>query len=313
MQSADGSTAAQQRQYGTTAPPATAALGALSAVKKRMNWVAPLVAILVPWLTFTIVFGLLSFSMRYRHAGVAWYIVTLLGIMTATCGLAAYRAYRKKQAADPSREPTWYIFVFLSLVVAWLMGVILGSMNYAIYMKPYYEITNLNTYPGVDPARHTGQQVMDAGRVTFAKGSYLDLSKSMGFKNGDTYCVAPVVLKDSEAVSNYDFWAVGENCCSSDKADFHCGKDYNSPTAHAGLRLMTEDTEYYKLAVEQARVAHKINSKHPLFFTWTEDVIGDVNANQEAGVKLYIMGVLTFLAFSVFTVIMASAGFSKLP
>ncbi|CAK0880820.1 unnamed protein product, partial [Prorocentrum cordatum] len=50
--------------------------------------------------------GLLSFSMRYRHAGVAWYIVTLLAIMTATCGLAAYRAYRKKQTADPTREPT---------------------------------------------------------------------------------------------------------------------------------------------------------------------------------------------------------------
>ena len=61
--------------------------------------------------------------------------------------------------------------------------IIVVTLGWMKLISVAQEITNLNTYPGVDPARHTGQQVMDAGRVTFAKrGRVLDwLARSCRF------------------------------------------------------------------------------------------------------------------------------------
>ena len=73
----------------------------------------------------------------------------------------------------------------------------------------------------VYPNRMLGQQLLDAGIVQFAPGSQLDVKKSMGFKNGELYCVAPIVFGTASPVS-YDFWAVGKDCCSGSQADFSC-------------------------------------------------------------------------------------------
>lgn len=73
----------------------------------------------------------------------------------------------------------------------------------------------------VYPNRMLGQQLLDAGIVQFAPGSQLDVKKSMGFKNGNLFCVAPIVFGTASPVS-YDFWAVGKDCCSGSQADFSC-------------------------------------------------------------------------------------------
>merc|ERR1712124_161832 len=102
-------------------------------------------------------------------------------------------------------------------------GMVLGDMNYWENLQPYYDIIHLNEYTSVDPSQMSGQQLMDAGRVIFSEKSKLDLTKSMGFKNMDTYCVAPITM-GTDTLETYDFWAVGMNCCSGNSADFHCGE-----------------------------------------------------------------------------------------
>ena len=74
-------------------------------------------------------------------------------------------------------------------------------------MSMFYNNAHLNDYSYVDPARMRGQQIMDAGTVNFVNTSYLELKYSMGFRNEQVYCVAPINSAQA-TLSNYNFWAM---------------------------------------------------------------------------------------------------------
>merc|ERR1719440_558654 len=90
------------------------------------------------------------------------------------------------------REPNWYPFLFVTMVVAWILGITFGNMNYSESVLQYYEYVGLDMFPEVSPMHTRGTSVMSAGRVFFGNTSVLDTRRSMGFKNVDTYCVAPI-------------------------------------------------------------------------------------------------------------------------
>merc|ERR1719401_1707401 len=136
---------------------------------------------------------------------------------------------------------------------------------------------------------------MDAGKVYFSHEAKLDSSRSMSFKMGDTFCVAPIVDPKCERNCGYDFWAVGTNCCSEDAADFRCG-DYKSEYAKSGLRMMVESRRpMYRLAVLQAEGVHQIRSMHPLFFYWLDAPVSETKRWQREGYRRFL--VQMFLGF----------------
>jgi len=279
--------------------------------RRALNLAAIIISLFAPWGIFAFTFSLMSFSLRFTHPPLCYLLVALALLLVCAFGLLAVDTVKKNRAGDINREPSWYIFLFVTSLIAWIMAVLIGDLNFWTYMQPFYDVNNLQSYPSVDPARVRGQQVMDAGKIIFAEGSKLDRTKSMGFKNVDYYCVAPI-SKGNASLATYDFWAVGLNCCAGSEPDFHCG-EYNNPRANAGLRLMRDDQRgFFRLAVQQAEATYNIKAIHPLFFYWMQDPISEMLAYQAEGYKFCAMGIFTHFAWQIFAVIVAVVAFSKI-
>lgn len=274
--------------------------------KKRINLVAVCLNIFLPWFLFSGLYAILSFSFHYQSPYGAWACV-VAGFLL--CIVSLFLAIRAKNSAE--RDPSWYLFSTLTLFLAVIMAAVFGQMNFWYNLQPFYDIENLNTYPSVNPSSETGQRLMDAGRVYFSDNTKLDTSKSMGFKNLDLYCVAPIVNGDA-ALESYDFWAVGLNCCSGVSSDFRCG-EFNNPHARSGLRLMRDDQRpFFRLAVQQAAAAYQLKSTHPLFFYWLQDPVGEMNSYRDAGFKYYLLGIFSHFALNLFMTTVAVIGFSRI-
>jgi len=284
--------------------------------RRRINIVPVVIAILVPWALFCVMFWVQSFEWHYKDHSLVNMVEGLGFLVVVASGIYALGSVKQKAAKDPKREPNWFIFMFVANLFAFLAAMLLGDINYFKHMQPYYDIMNLNTYTSVDPSVLRGQMVMDAGRIIFTQKSRLDVSKSVGFKNQDTYCVAPITIGNSttslQELRSYDFWAVGINCCSSEGADFHCGQ-FNNPNAHGGLRLMANDQRsFFRLAVQQAEAAYGVKAMHPLFFEWVQDPIAKVDNYQDRGVKYFLLGIFSSLMWQTFVVACAVLAFAKL-
>lgn len=277
--------------------------------RRHVNVTAVLISTMVPWLLFTFVFTVLSFSVHYNSPELTNLLVWLCLGIVILLGYFAYAALKKKWQGEGT-NPTWYIFVFVTSFIAWAAACSYGSYNFAQNMQPYFDLNAMNVYQSVDPSQFKGQQLMDMGRVVFTDDTKLDLTKSMGFRNQDMYCVAPIVSGNG-TMPQYDLWAVGTNCCSGHAADFACG-EFNNPSAHSGLRLMRDDLRpYFRLAVQQAQAAYDIQATHPVFVQWMQDPMAEVNAYQDEGYKQYLIGVFLYFTVQVFFVVAATVAFVK--
>lgn len=294
-------------------------------MRQSLNGVAILMSLFFPWLLFCVVFWAMSFTLHYKNP--FWcYMMVLAGLcVVAVLGVSAFDAIKNKKKASSGQmqfvaggdvsyhEPTWIIFMFITCLFAWLLGLVAGDVNFYTNMEPFYDVSNLNTYRNVDPSSMRGTQLMDAGRISFTADAKLDVSMSMGFKNLNVYCVAPIVSgSDPKHMASYDFWAVGMDCCSGSRADFHCG-EFNNARAAAGLRLMRDDQRpFFRLAVQQAEAAYKIRACHPLFFQWMADPIEHTMAYSDEGNKWYLVFIFMHFAFQLFLVAIACLAFSKM-
>lgn len=277
-----------------------------------MNILAMLLCLFFPWGLFTTLLATLSFKVHYEHPVICFSIV-LAALLAIVCmGMwTVQERLRLGRNSPTERNPSWSLFMCISLVVAFLVAGGLGQTNYYDNLKPYYDYLNLGTYHNIFPDRVRGQQIMDAGGITFAEGSHLSTKLSQGFKDDAVYCVAPIVY-GNETLATYDFWAVGKDCCSGAQADFHC-QGYNDPLATGALRLMREDDRpFYRLAVQQAEATYDIKAVHPLFFRWVHDVHSEVQSWNEAGWQTFYAGICSYFLLQAFLVATAAAVFSKL-
>jgi hypothetical protein len=264
-----------------------------------------IVGIFLPWGIFASLFAMVSLPVHYSNPSLVWVLDTLLGLFVMGLGAVALMNIRNNGFV----EAKWYAFYFVTSLVAWILATTLGEMNYTSNIAPFLDIINLNYYPSVDPNTTSGQLLMDAGRIGFVEGSHLDLSKSIAFRNIDFYCVAPVIRSPQfvpvegggSAIHNYDFWAVGVNCCTG-RGDFHCG-DFQNAKTQQGLRLMREDQrEYFRLAVETAQAHWNIRAEHPIFIHWIADASTEIEAYHTAGYLYLIYGFVFMFLGQVFLV-----------
>jgi len=306
---------AAQMQYGGPdafygSPPPKPAFTIGQRALRRLDCPTVCGAVLVPWFVFVVTYMTLSFKVHYDFPAVAGMVCLATLGFTCMIGYKALRGVMARNNGDDTSDPTWYIFFFWTCLIAWMVAVSAGYLNFVHNMRPYYDVSNLNFYPSVDPANFHGQQMMDAGQISFVDNAHLDLSRSMGFRNQATYCVAPIVTGD-DVLGNYDFWAVGLDCCSGGTADFHCG-EFNNQNAHAGLRLMDDDQRsFYRLAVQQAEAAYTLEARHPLFFHWMAEPMHELQAYSDDGYKFFLLGIFTFFAVQLFLLIAAIVVLSK--
>lgn len=285
----------------------------------KMNVIAIFVSLFVPWILFSLLFADVSFRLHYKQPALCWGLVVVGAATALAFGCLAGNNISHLYKGSADYRPTWFIFLFLTSLVAVALGPVLGNANFWQNMQPYYDLKNLNDYNYVDPTRMRGQQMMDAGRVNFLEGAMLDVKKAYAFQNLDTYCVAPITMYNSALgattpLNSYDFWAVGLNCCggnSTQAVDFKCGSQHHG--AHEGLRLMAGDQRaFYRLAVQQAEAAHMIKSVHPLFFFWTEDAVAEQDTYLEDSFKMFASWMCGFFAVQLCLVLVLSYILSKL-
>jgi len=241
----------------------------------------------LPWLLFAMVYTFEFLPLHYQTPQVVNLLVMASVLICVGLFAVALNAWRKRFEGVDS---FWYFFIAVTATFAVASGFVAGLKNFEDNMVPYMDVSNLNVYTGIDPSKYTGAQLMDAGVVSFTAGSTLGVPKSMGFKNLETYCVAPIISNASAKPDTYDFWAVGLNCCSGHLADFHCG-EFSNPSAVSGVRLMREDyRKYFRLAVQQAEAAYNIKAEHPVFFYWLQDPSSEITAYQEDAYRIFLLG-----------------------
>lgn len=273
--------------------------------RRRVNCLPIAINIVFPWAIFCGLLVVCSFKMHYDHPTFVYMAVCGVAFLDAAIAYLAWNAERR------DRQPMWLKFAACCLFVALFFGTSFGTLNFYVNMKPYYDLEGMNTYVNVDPSNTMGQSIMDAGRIYFSEGSELDLSKAMGFKNVDNFCVAPV-RKGAGTQQSYDAWAVGMNCCSDDAPDFRCGQ-FNNPMARSGIRLMDATlTPNFRDAVQMAESAYGIQALHPIFVYWVQDPAGEMMQWHKTGVRWFVIAIVTFLVIQLFAVINAVLLFSKI-
>jgi len=270
-------------------------------------------AVVVPVMVFGVVNYLRAWDMHYSSNTVSVLLCILVFVVFTLCTLSIdFHVGRLLLCRASLPKPRFRLasFVFVTCVIAWVAGFALGDYNFHQNVESYYDITSLNKYPAIDPSVYHGQQFMDGGQFEFVAGSHLDLRKSYGFKNGHVYCVAPIVAShlngSTKNQNNYDFWAVGLDCCSGHTNDYHCG-EYGNPKATKGLRLMRDaDRNFYRLAVKEATASYGIEATFPIFMTWMERPEEELQAHYAGGCFNFLNSIVGFTVLQFVLVIFAA-------
>jgi len=217
--------------------------------------------VLVPWFVFLSV--LLLFTYGYAHTPeFTWVFCGFLaaGSLTAVA--------MSRRDANPYMSALGVLVLF-----ALVFGTLGGLYNYEVHMAPYWNYDGSREYTNVLPSEPAGS-VMDAGKLQFANVAHVDTTESVGYKHGDTYCVAPI--KDGNSGSRVEFWAVCVNQCSG-RRDFRCD-DVSDPAARSAVVLIDHSTfmpsqmEYFKRAVKEAEASFDlVSSSEPMFVRWIKD------------------------------------------
>lgn len=209
---------------------------------------------LIPALVFLVVCFL--FALPYHRHPVSVWMLIFIGF--AACAIMCYKSLSSFQ---PYGNQTYVFYLAALCFIALLLSTILGFLVYDFSLSRYFLGLDLYDYSDILPSE-TAAAYADAGEIIFAKGTYLDTNKGVGYKDGSRYCVAPIV--DDASVEKVQFWAAGVNCCGS-RGAFACDDAWN-PEARAGVtirdtsKLHRDLIPWFHKAVRQAEAVLGLSS-----------------------------------------------------
>merc|ERR1719379_2113014 len=116
-----------------------------------MNVMAMALSLFLPWFLYVFVYAIMSFSLHYRHPWLCYLLVWLAFLIPIVSGAVCLRQIMTRYLNPEDsqwREPTWLVFMFLSLLTSWVVAMILGDLNYWTNMQPYYDLSHLSQHRG---------------------------------------------------------------------------------------------------------------------------------------------------------------------
>lgn len=208
--------------------------------------------VVLPCLLSLVVYTL--FANIYHHS-----VNSVAGVVSSFALGAALVALRWR--AVPA-----VFFVAVFCLLATIFSTAIGLISYDVAFSHYWFLHDSNSYVNV-LATESAAGYADAGKVVFADGTRIDAGRALGYKDGKTYCVAPIMDEMTNGAA--EFWAVGIDCCSV-RGSFWCD-DAWSPKARSGI-VVQDRTEDFSAAVREAEAAFEIAaSVKPLLVRWVVD------------------------------------------
>lgn len=270
---------------------------------KRWGWIVDALTggalMIVPWLNFALISILFVFP-YHRWAAYVWLVVcfcllgSVLFILQTSAGSAEH--------AHAGGGGTTAFFMGALCFVATVSAAALGYYNYHTNMFPYWSLSSEGEYINLMPTDPAVAHA-DAGKVVFTDLTRVDSTRAVGYKDGTTYCVAPIM--DDSPMTKVEYWAVGEDCCPG-RADFNCDDAWD-PKARSGVVIMDVNATfmprvrpYYKEAVKIAEATYDIASaKEPLFVRWVADpeIIQDDYWRKGVGDLVAFLSIYLLLSF----------------
>lgn len=225
------------------------------------------------WPAFLGVCVMAAYGLGYWHYAwvgkLAFALSMIVGLTMITIGLNGGMTHR---ASMTFMTVNGFCIMFMATT-----GLLLGLFCFQSYTRSYEIYRGSRTYENIVPSANPGAN-RDAGVIDFVAGSYVDVAHSIGMRNGDTYCAAPIVSPQDTTHSG--FWAVGLNCCHS-RGKFRCGD--NLGRVGSGIVVLDENgpfgaeeiPEYQKVAEEAAAQFTIGMPSKPMFVRLSGDVATD--------------------------------------
>jgi len=225
---------------------------------------ASLVSIIFfPWIFFVIVIC----SYAFLHGPLSGVSVLAALVLAGVSGLLIFRGASQRNGRGQ---------VFLGVMCLTAVGgaALLGGYVRASFMSEYWRLGHGAAYYNVLPSEPAlGHS--DATLLSFADGTRVDMSRSVGLADGYNdvvYCAAPIFNFISSTKKRVEYWAVGTDCCAA-RTHFWCD-DAGSSMAKGGVVLKESRMEYdqYKKAVEAAEQQYDlVSSRGFLLLRWVKD------------------------------------------
>mmetsp|Transcript_58526 Transcript_58526/g.128323 ORF Transcript_58526/g.128323 Transcript_58526/m.128323 type:complete len:312 (+) Transcript_58526:99-1034(+) len=248
--------------------------------------------VLFPWIIFMIVTACFLF-LSHVVPVVVWAVALLyLGV-----GLVFIAVDRQSK--------TQYIGIGILTVLATVMGVLIGSMLFQQYLRPFWMYLDSAEYNNVIPGDPAAAHA-DAGRVVFSRDAIVQTLKSVGYRDGSTYCVAPIM--DKYMTGRVQFWAVGQDCCAA-REDMWCD-DIRVPGARSGVVVFDTEgifgamtisaADQYRKSIRMAEAQFDLSSApDAMLVRWVGDPQQVQQQYWKEGVGAWLIASAVYLVFSI--------------